>query len=216
MIKYRIPFQAIGHYHCSQQLTGNEKSIWIILHGYGQLASFFLKKFSSHFREEVLFIAPEATNHAYLEGFSGRVGANWMTKHERESAIASNNNFLNDILYAILMQYDSKPNVHVLGFSQGAATASRWAVQSQVKIQSLVLWSGGFAHDLDFSMAHQSLAETKVSIVLGESDEFLTEEALKKQEELIQLLSAKVELIRFAGGHEIDQSVFSRILLESF
>lgn len=212
MIKHTLSFQTIGHYHVSHNVTGNEKSIWILLHGYGQLASFFLKKFSSYFKEEVLFIAPEANNHAYLQGFSGRVGANWMTKHERESAIASNNNFLNDILHDILGQFESKPNIHVLGFSQGAATASRWVVQCPFEIQSLVLWSGGFAHDLDLKKAQRRLNDLRVKVVLGDSDEFLTKEGLQKQEELIQLFPGKVELFRFKGGHEIDQSVLAEII----
>ena len=38
--------------------------------------------------------------------------------------------------------------VHVLGFSQGAATASRWAALGRSVIDRLILWGGAHAHDL--------------------------------------------------------------------
>ena len=93
-MKFEISYEHTAQYHLSQSCTGKEKDIWILFHGYGQLAEFFLKKFDSLFSQERLFISPEATNYGYLKGFQGRVGANWMTKHERELAIENNHQYL--------------------------------------------------------------------------------------------------------------------------
>jgi hypothetical protein len=102
-MKYTFKYQHTANYRTSHVVNRNEKEILIALHGYGQLSEYFLRKLQPIFREDRLIIVPEATNYAYLEGFSGRVGANWMTRHERESAIENNNNYLNGLLENILL-----------------------------------------------------------------------------------------------------------------
>ncbi|WP_200975758.1 alpha/beta hydrolase [Echinicola sp. 20G] len=200
---HQVKYQTTGSYVTSQPITGLEKELWIVLHGYGQLANFFLNKFSSHFNSDRLFIAPEATNYSYLKKFSGRVGANWMTKHQRELAIANNHHFLNAILNQSLSYFSTLPSINILGFSQGSATATRWAAQLEVQVNTLVLWGGGFAHDIDLNHLDQSLKNTRTFMVLGDQDPFLTEEKMKEQEEILQKIPIQKEKISYQGGHDI-------------
>jgi predicted esterase len=190
-----------------------ESEIIIALHGYGQLAEYFLKKFEPIFREDRLVIVPEATNYAYQKGFSGRVGASWMTSHERETAIENNNHYLNEILESVLMKFSQKPSVKVIGFSQGAATASRWISQLPLKVDKLILWSGGFAHDLDVSQAGKKLKDTQVIVVLGDADPMITQESIQKQDEFIASLPFEVERMEFEGGHDINLPLLKRIFV---
>lgn len=211
-MKYQIKYTHTAQYYFSHSLTGKEKEIWFLFHGYGQLAEFFLKKFKSLFSEERLFVVPEATNYGYLQGFNGRVGANWMTKHERELAIHNNHQYLNGLLDNISEEYDELPKVNVLGFSQGAATASRWLGQVNIPISKLILWGGGFAHDLSIDMSGDKLKETSVAIVLGDQDEFITSESIQKQEELISVLNIQVDKYSYPGGHELHLPTLVRLL----
>ena len=94
VLKKSINFQYQAHYSVTHEPTFEEKEIWLVLHGYGQLAEFFIGKFQGFDSSERLFVAPEATNYGYLTGLAGRVGANWMTKHEREIAIENNHRYL--------------------------------------------------------------------------------------------------------------------------
>lgn len=126
-MKKSINFQFQAQYSFSHEPSFQEKEIWLVVHGYGQLAEFFLRKFQGFDSPDRLFVAPEGTNYGYLNGFSGRVGANWMTKHEREIAIQNNHNYLDLLIGNLLSQYKERPKINVLGFSQGAATATRWA-----------------------------------------------------------------------------------------
>lgn len=211
-MKYQIKYTHTAQYYFSHSLTGKEKEIWFLFHGYGQLAEFFLKKFKSLFSEERLFVVPEATNYGYLQGFNGRVGANWMTKHERELAIHNNHQYLNGLLDNISEEYDELPKVNVLGFSQGAATASRWLGQLSIPISKLVLWGGGFAADLNIDKMGDKLKETSVAIVLGDQDKFITSESIQKQEELISVLKIQVEKYSYPGGHELHLPTLVRLL----
>lgn len=212
-MKASVTYRHRGHYSMSHLPNRDEKEILIAFHGYGQLAEYFLKKFEPLFREDRLVVVPEATNYAYQQGFSGRVGAIWMTSHERESAIENNNHYLNEILESVLIKYKQKPVVKVIGFSQGAATASRWVSQLSFKVDTLVLWSGGFAHDLDVSRAAQNLKDTKVVVVLGDSDPMITSESIQKQNEFIASLPFEVERLEFKGGHDINLPLLKSIFV---
>lgn len=212
-MKASITYRHRGHYRMSQLPNRSETEIIIALHGYGQLAEYFLKKFEPLFREDRLIVVPEATNYAYHQGFSGRVGAVWMTSHERETAIENNNHYLNEILESVLIKYKQKPSVKVIGFSQGAATASRWVSQLAIKVDTLVLWSGGFAHDLDVRRAAQNLKDTKVVVVIGDSDPMITSESIQKQNEFIASLPFEVEKLEFKGGHDINLPLLKSIFV---
>lgn len=184
----------------------------MILHGYGQLAEFFIRKFQGFDSSDRLFVAPEATNYGYLRGFAGRVGANWMTKHERELAIENNHRFLDQLMEDLLSQYQDKPKIYVLGFSQGGATATRWASRWSGEVDQLVLWAGGFAQDMVLEAAREKFSKTKFTLVIGDQDEFVTPESIEIQQELTEKLEKDVKKLTFAGGHEIDVEMLSKIL----
>ena len=214
-MKKRIEFLYQASYCVSHEPNFQEKEIWIVFHGYGQLAEFFIRKFRSFDSSDRLIVAPEGTNYGYLEGFSGRVGANWMTRHERELAIDNNHRFLDKLLGVILSKYDQRPNIHILGFSQGAATATRWASRWNGKVESLVLWAGGFAEDLGLSEAKEIFSQTKITLVLGHQDELITSESILKQEILLSNIVKNYEKIGFEGGHELDLNVLEKIFSHS-
>jgi predicted esterase len=214
-LKKRIEFLYQASYCVSHEPNFQEKEIWIVFHGYGQLAEFFIRKFRSFDSSDRLIVAPEGTNYGYLEGFSGRVGSNWMTRHERELAIDNNHRFFDELLDVILSGYDQMPTIHILGFSQGAATATRWASKWNGKVESLVLWAGGFAEDLVLNEAKEIFSQTKITLVLGHQDELITSESILKQESLLSNIVNNYEKISFEGGHELDLNVLEKIFSHS-
>jgi predicted esterase len=211
-LKKQIRFEYEAQYAVSHEPNFQEKEIWVVLHGYGQLAEFFIRKFQSLDSPDRLFIAPEGTNYQYLNGFSGRVGANWMTRHERERAIANNHRFLDSLLQDLLSKFKTLPKINVLGFSQGAATATRWASNWEGNIDRLVLWAGGFASDLILEDARVKFLDTEIHLVLGEKDELISPESIEIQEELIRDLGKVVHRHFFSGGHELDQELLKKII----
>ncbi|SIS48810.1 alpha/beta hydrolase [Belliella pelovolcani] len=211
-MKQQISYQATAFYHLSKQPNGEESELWVIFHGYGQLAEFFLRKFQDFFSEDRLFIAPEGTNYNYLQGFHGRVGANWMTKYERETAIENNHRYLNALLDSQLESFTTEPKLKILGFSQGAATASRWASQIGYPVDKLILWGGGFAHDLKWDGFEEKFQQTRLYVVLGNQDEFITPESIKKQEELIRVINIEVEKVTYSGGHDLHYPTLKKLI----
>ncbi len=116
----------------------------------------------------------------------------------------------------VLSAFKQVPRFHLLGFSQGAATATRWASQWEGSLDSLILWGGGFAHDLVLEVAKEKFAATEVILVHGLEDKLVTEESKKRQEELILDLGKPLNVLTFSGGHEIDPKTVERIINQGF
>lgn len=174
--------------------------VWICLHGYGQLAQFFKRKFSS-VEDKVHLVFPEAAHRFYLDGNAGRVGASWMTKENRLTDIANQSRYL-DALYSHVIG-SSNAQVTVIGFSQGAAAASRWAFNTSYAIDNLVLWSSAFPPDLQDIINEGFNADIHIMQLIGEHDPYLEG---KKNEinSLFQAPSGQAsDLMIFDGGHEI-------------
>ncbi len=176
-------------------------NVLYVLHGYGQLATYFIKNFEALSKKDFYIIAPEGTHRFYLSGSSGRVGASWMTKELREIDIVENGVIL-EKLHESIFASDSAKNFHVLGFSQGGATAGRWLANSKIKFKKIVLWACVFPEDilLDFSKLEKI---TKKYFVIGKNDPYFSEEEQIKITNFYKDLS--FEIINFEGDHRIEQ-----------
>ncbi len=178
----------------------NPSTIWIILHGYGQLSEHFIKKFHSLDKNSNLLIVPEALSKYYINGNNGRVGATWMTKHEREVDIEDNHNYL-DAVYNKYVPNHFKGKVVLLGFSQGAATAARWLSTTNRNFHHLILWASVFPPDLKLNSFKQKNVTT--TLLIGNRDEYLSENDMKTHCQWAKENSFDIELLTFEGNHNI-------------
>ena len=135
-----------------------------------------------------------------------------MTRYERETAIANNHRFLDLLMEEILQKYPQKPSIHVLGFSQGAATATRWAARWDHRVKQMILWAGGFAHDLILEQAIDQFRTTEILMVFGEKDELITSESIASQRAFFGLLEKEVRELTFDGGHELNIPLLQKII----
>ncbi len=184
------------------------KKVLYVLHGYGQLAKFFIRKFEI-LSEKYHIVAPEGMHRFYLQGSSGRVGASWMTKEERESDINDNLEWLNALDEKITsdLQIEEK---HLLGFSQGGATAARWFADKGMGFKSVVLWACVFPPDLEPEKETTKFRSDDVStFVVGTQDEYYNTEQQKGLIEFYRGLSFKT--ITFEGKHDINTEVLKAI-----
>ena len=191
---YRYEIQEQAHEH-----------LLIALHGYGQLAKFFLRKFQG-LQSKGRVVAPEGPHRFYLQGDSGRVGASWMTKEARELDIQDNLVGLNALLSELQKSYSPK-KITLLGFSQGAATAARWYQQNPSAFDQLILWAAVFPPDID---AGSFPTKKPLHFVLGTQDEYYQGEAAQQLLRHYQSMGFKVHT--YAGKHDIDGEVLKRLL----
>ena len=209
MTEHETSFTFSARYYKLGELSADTKQIWFVLHGYGQLGRYFLNKFESIVEKNICVIAPEGLSRFYLETpsqskrKSDRVGATWMTRENREMDIENYIRYLDNVYTQEIK--DRKLPVTVLGFSQGAATASRWVMRGNVKFDRLVLWAGIFPPDMNFESGSAILQSREVIFVYGKRDPFLTAERFKEMEALTAKLKITPKIITFDGEHDIDK-----------
>lgn len=212
-----LTFQFKARYFSSGAVTPTTKHIWFVLHGYGQLAEYFIRKFDVIQNKETTIIAPEGLSRFYLQDVTTRnqtgdtkVGATWMTKENRLTDIENYLNYLTEI-YRKEVPINFNGKVTLLGFSQGAATVSRWAADSRIRFDRLVLWAGIFPTDMDFNKVRNLLQHKEVLEIYGTNDPFLNDTRLKEMTQLNQRLGLNPTVISFEGQHELNADVLKKI-----
>jgi predicted esterase len=149
MQKHQLTIPKTARYVTIGEINDQTENIWFVIHGYGQLAEYFIKKFNVLDDGKTVIIAPEALSRFYLKEFSGRVGATWMTREERDSEILDYLNYLNLLYDTVLQNADvNKLKINILGFSQGTATVARWCMNEHIKYDRLILWAGYFGNGI--------------------------------------------------------------------
>lgn len=210
-----IVIQRSARYFLSSEPSALQTKLCFVLHGYGQLPQYFIRKFQALNRSDILFVAPEGLHRFYLQGNAGRVGASWMTKEERLEDIADYNRMLDQIAEELLSQNDYQ-KIAILGFSQGVATACRWANNTRHKFDSLISWAGAFPPDLDFKAALANLKPRELHLLCGNEDEFISEERLKEHLNFLAEKGIQPQLQRFEGGHDIYKAPLEELMNRLF
>lgn len=189
--------------------------LWIVLHGYGQLAGRFIRHFRAIATPHRTVVAPEALNRFYLAGPGGTrshaeapVGATWMTREDRDREVADQHAYLDAVLAAVSPAGPPRRLV-VLGFSQGVATAVRWVVRSRHAVDRVIAWAGSLPAELEPSAA--APLSGRLTMVAGRADELLTPQRIESEHARLQSLGVDAPLVWYDGGHALDASTLARV-----
>lgn len=211
MKQHELNFTCKARYYKAGDLDAHTRQIWFVIHGYGQLAQYFLRKFNILQQHRICVIAPEGLSRFYLEDVSSRiqsgnnrVGATWMTRENRLMDIDNYIQYLTTLYHAETRDHPSIP-VTVLGFSQGAATASRWVTHGSIPFSRLILWAGIFPPDINFESGKALLKDKESFLVYGDQDPFLNDNRFAEMEMLSSKLGIHPTPVTFDGGHDLDE-----------
>ena len=189
--------------------------LWVVLHGFGQLAGDFVEYFAELNDGSRVIVAPEALNRYYTASLSvpsaeRPVGATWMTREFREAEMSDYVRYL-DLLHLELTNRFRPRRTIVVGFSQGGATASRWVVKGNSAIHTLVLWGATLPPDLELSGARDRLAATRLKLVIGNTDQYISPEATIRERERLENANVPAEFIEYEAGHVIKRGVLKEL-----
>ncbi len=200
MKELRLPIRRSARYAVLGEAREEIRALWIVCHGYGQLASSFLEAFQSLDNGRNLIVAPEALSRFYLDGFSGEVGASWMTREDRLAEIDDQRNYLDALYRVCTHRLNPDVMVNVLGFSQGSSTVSRWVAATEYPVDNLILWAGELPSDVEASLKLQKL---NMYFVYGTKDPFLSDQHIQRFAELSRRNSFHANTMNFEGKHQI-------------
>lgn len=187
------------------------RELWFVLHGYGQLAADFLRRFTPLDDGTRLIVAPEALNRFYLVDVSSSaaanrpVGATWMTREDREHEVDDYIAYLEAVQGDVVARVGGPLpwRVTVLGFSQGTATAARWVSSGSIRPAHLVLWGGLLPPDLDLAARDHRLRQLALYLVIGSRDQFVNDIRVTEEAARLDAAGIALEIVRYAGGHGI-------------
>lgn len=131
-------------------------------------------------------------------GRGGDVVASWMTKEDRELAIADNVGYVAKVLNAVSADPGlPRPLVYV-GFSQGVAMAYRAAAQGQRATDGLIALAGDLPPDV------VALASTLPTTLIGRGtgEEWYTADKCAADMQVLTTAGVKATEFVFEGGHE--------------
>jgi len=191
--------------------------VWIVCHGYGQLARAFLASFERVASPTRLLVAPEALSRFYLDRSAlpndqpPRVGATWMTREDRDHEIADQVAYLDALHDLVRPAAPAAVRLRVLGFSQGVATVARWLALGRARADELILWAGAFPPDVELTGFARRLGPASVVLVAGARDELASWTAADSQLQRFTDAGVSARLVAFEGGHRLDDATLDQL-----
>jgi len=212
--EHHLTVPRTARYYQLGEAAPGVRDVWIVCHGYSQLAGEFIRHFESLHDAARLIVAPEALSRFYVEGgrhgSDSKVGATWMTREDRLAEIEDYVGYLDALHDAVFQRVDRRAaTLTALGFSQGAATASRWVAYGRSKVERLVLWGGLPPPDLDLAAARARLSQLSLVLVAGRRDRFLDEHMLSEQVAALEGAGLAPRIVRYPGGHGLSDKVLA-------
>ena len=166
-------------------------------HGYGETAEEEMARLRRIPGIDRWTIASVQGLHQFYRRRTNEVVANWMTRQNRDLAIADNLAYVSAVLDRLL---EEPPAAIVLtGFSQGVAMAFRAAVALRHAVAAVIACGGDVPPELDAN----TLARIPVALIgQGARDEWYSSEKRVSDETRLRAAGVSVQSIVFDAGHE--------------
>lgn len=205
-----LKVEKTARYYSNDPVSEKPDTLWIVIHGYAQLAKDFIDEFEFLNDSRTLIIAPEGLSKFYSRN---RIGASWMTKEDRSNEINDYLKYLDGLFSVLKIKYDlSDTMINLLGFSQGVHTAVRWFINSNFVFDNLILCSSDFPVDADFNKLNQKLVRSKMFYLHGDKDEIVSGKTFNAGIELLNSKDIRFEQIKFEGKHEIHRETLISVI----
>ncbi len=123
----------------------------------------------------------------------------WMTRQDRELAIADNIHYVRGVVDAVRERYAAGATLVYCGFSQGVAMAYRAALRGGHACRGVVALAGDVPPELRSEPAG---AWPPILIGRGRTDAWYTQDKLEDDLASLERAGAPAEALVFDGGHE--------------
>jgi predicted esterase len=140
--------------------------------------------------------------HRFYQRRTDRVVASWMTRQDRELAIADNIAYVAKCIDAAAAEWPTIttiPTIVFAGFSQGVGMAFRAAVNSTHSVAGVIAAGG----DIPPELTPDALKRVNAALIArGRSDDPYPKEKFADDQRRLRECSVSVRALEFNGGHE--------------
>ena len=188
-----------GRYLVREAANTGPAPLLVGFHGYKETAEIQMERLGAiPGADRWVLVSIQGLNRFY-SGRTEQVVANWMTRQDRELAIADNRVYVGAVVEAVAAAYHATGPLVFTGFSQGVAMAFRSACASTRCVSGVAVLGGDVPPDLD----REALGRVgHVLLGRGERDEWYT--GAKRAGDVARLDEARVNLDApvLDAGHE--------------
>lgn len=150
-----------------------------------------------------LIVSIQGLNRFYQRR-TNEVIAGWMTRQDRELAIADNLAYVASVLEAVRREWPEPPRVVFTGFSQGVAMTFRAAAAAGRAVDGVIAAGG----DVPPELTAAALGRIPAALVCrGSSDEWYAPATFESDVKRLRESGASVMPLQFDGGHEWSAAV---------
>lgn len=188
--------------------AAQRRGVLVGFHGYAEAADAMLERLESIPAAEAwTLVAIQGLNRFY-RGRSEEVVAGWMTRQDREAAIADNVAYVDRALDAVLPAPPADTPLVCAGFSQGVAMAFRAAARGRRPCAAVIAVGGDVPPEL---LAGRSTRFPPTLLVRGESDDWYTQAKQDADATALKDHGATVGAVGVRGGHEWNAAVTAAV-----
>jgi predicted esterase len=176
------------------------RGIVVGFHGYAENAAVQMERLVGIAGAEAWILAAAQALHRFYRSRSEVVVASWMTREDREAAIADNVGYIDRVVDAVAGNGAlTEPAVVYVGFSQGAAMAFRAGVRGGARCAGVLAVGGDVPPDL---LEDSSAIFPPVVLMRGVQDEWYTAAKFSADVAALEARGVRLRAIHDAGGHE--------------
>ena len=188
-----------GRYLVAPAASTTPAPLLVGFHGYGENADRHLAQLTqipgSHSWTRVAIQGL----HRFYSQSRKHVVASWMTRQDRNLAIADNLRYVNAVIDAVKASHETNGTLVFCGFSQGVAMAYRAAICGHTKAHGIMALAGDIPPELKVESHRHWPA---VLVGRGDEDDWYTHDKLDQDIKFLRSLSVPVKSLVFSGGHE--------------
>jgi Predicted esterase len=199
--EHTIETRTHGRYVVAPAATRNAPLL-VGFHGYGEIAEDELNRLRTiPSIDRWTIVSVQGLHHFYRRRMS-EFAASWMTRQNRELAIADNIEYVANIVRVVAQEYLPGQTLVFTGFSQGVAMAFRAAALLSVPVAGVIAFGGDVPPELDTTQLKRIPA---VLLGRGTRDEWYTAAKFSSDERRLRAADISLRSAVLDAAHEWTQ-----------
>lgn len=178
------------------------RGLLVGFHGYMENAAIQMKRLEEIPGGSAWTLVSVQGLHRFYRGRTDEVVASWMTREDRNVAIADNLAYVAAALDEV--PHDDSTRIVYAGFSQGVAMAFRAGVLGRDRSSGVIAIGGDVPPEL---LADRSVRFPPVLLARGDRDEWLTQAKFEADVAALTARSASFQPVVYDGAHEWNGAV---------
>jgi predicted esterase len=188
-----------GRYVVVPPVDAGPAPLLLGFHGYAEAAEAQLERLRAIPGAERWLIASVQGLNRFYQRRTDEVIAGWMTRQNRELAIADNLAYVASVVAAVSREWPTTSTLVCAGFSQGVAMTFRAAAATSRTVAGVIAVGGDVPPELEAT----ALGRVKSALVChGARDEWYTAEIFARDVGRLREADVRVTSLDFQGGHE--------------